>query len=643
MSLSRPIKQITMVLFDILVLVLALFAAFFLQLNQLYWPHGEATWLIVLAPIVAIPIFAYFGLYQAIIRYIGFKAIWIILKAVSLYSFMIGMGVFIIGIEEVSRSVILINWMVVLLLVGGSRMVARWWVLGAANDADVGIDLRKNIVIYGAGDAGVQLAAALTYSRELKPVAFIDDKVELIGHHINGIRVYGLSDLTYLIHGLKIEEVLLAIPSASIIRRNKIITMLEPYSVSVRILPGVAEVAQGQVKISDLREVSIDDLLGRNFVPPNKELLHSNITDKVVMVTGAGGSIGSELCRQIIQLHPKKLVLFEQSEFALYCIENKLLGISNVDMNVQVVPILGSVTNQDRIRQVCGKFGVQTVYHAAAYKHVPIVELNNAEGVINNIFGTLRCVEAAIESGVETFVLISTDKAVRPTNTMGATKRFSELILQALALKYLEKESVPRLVMVRFGNVLGSSGSVIPLFKKQIKHGGPVTVTHPRIIRFFMTITEAAQLVIQAGAMGKGGDVFVLNMGDPVPILDLAIKMINLSGFHVKDEETPDGDIEIQYTGLRPGEKLYEELLIGEDVLPTDHPMIMRAEEEMLSWDELKVILDDLESAIDAYDHKRIRDLLIKAVPAFKPQCQVKDHLHCVSNTNFNESKARFR
>jgi len=380
--------------------------------------------------------------------------------------------------------------------------------------------------------------------------------------------------------------------------------------------------AQGKVSVGDLREVSIKDLLGRDLVEANKDLLSKNITDKVVVVTGAGGSIGSELCRQIVLLKPKSLILYEMSELALYTIERELsdYGVYQMDM----YPVLGSVNNKNRLGNVFKRFGVDTVYHAAAYKHVPMVEFNNTEGVNNNIFGTLNCARAAIDANVETFVLISTDKAVRPTNTMGATKRSAELVLQALSAN----QAGTKFSMVRFGNVLGSSGSVIPLFKQQIKAGGPITVTDKDIIRYFMTISEAVELVIQAGAMGTGGDVFVLDMGEPVRIHDLAVKMIHLSGLEVKDESHPDGDIEIKYTGLRAGEKLYEELLIGDNVSETDNSLIMRAQEDMLAWDELKPVLDELHGAIESCDHERLRKLLIQIVPDFKPQCGISDLLY---------------
>jgi len=618
MILPRRSKQLIMLLTDSIFLILVLLFSFSIRLGQWYWPEDFNLLVAIFsAPVIASLIFIKFGLYSAIIRFIGFRAIWAIVQAVSIYAVIWGVVGFIAANEGIPRSVIFINWILALLVIGGPRMIARWLFLEAQSNANF---QQKNVVIYGAGSAGRQLSIALEQSDEYSPVAFIDDESELHGNIINGVKVYSLADFDSLIDQKLVTEVLLAIPSVSRMRRNEIINFLEHYPVLVRSLPGVSELAQGKVKIDDLREVSIKDLLGRNPVSANKKLLSLNITDKVVMVTGAGGSIGSELCRQILFLKPKLLILFELSEFALYTIDRELSDISMP--NIEILPILGSVNNRNRLTCIFKKFGVQTIYHAAAYKHVPMVEFNNAEGVSNNIFGTLNCAQVSIKEGVETFVLISTDKAVRPTNTMGATKRFAELVLQALS----QNQTNTTFTMVRFGNVLGSSGSVIPLFKKQIKHGGPVT--DAEIIRYFMTIPEAVELVIQAGAMGKGGDVFVLDMGEPLRIVDLAKKMIRLSGLQVKDESNPNGDIEIKYTGLRPGEKLYEELLIGDNVLETDNQMIMRAQEDMLTWNELRLILDKLEVAIDDCNQKKLRELLIKAVPEFRPQCIISDSLN---------------
>ena len=619
-SLTRRTKQLVMILVDSVFLVLILLFSFSLRLGHWYWPEDTNLLLAIFsAPLIAFLIFVKFGLYRAIIRFIGFKAVWAIVQAVSIYAVIWGVIGFMIAVEGIPRSVILINWVLTLLVIGGLRLSARWLFSETYNSSN---SKRKNVVIYGAGSAGRQLSTALMQSNEYSPVAFLDDESEIHGHFINGLEIVSSSNLNRLINEKNVAEILLAIPSISRVRRNEIISFLESYPVLVRSLPGVAELAQGKVKVTDLHGISIEDLLGRDAVPVKEELLSFNILDKVVMVTGAGGSIGSELCRQILLLKPKILILYELNEFALYTIDKELLDLSV--MNVEVFPILGSVNNAKRLSRVFKKFGVQTIYHAAAYKHVPMVEFNNSEGVSNNIFGTLNIAKTAIDEGVKTFVLISTDKAVRPTNTMGTTKRFAEMILQALS----KEQNKTRFTMVRFGNVLDSSGSVIPLFKKQIKDGGPVTVTDKDIIRYFMTIPEAVELVIQAGAMGQGGDVFVLDMGEPIRIADLAKKMIHLSGLQVKDSTNPDGDIEIKYIGLRSGEKLYEELLIGDNVLETDNPMIMRAQEDTLAWNDLKLLLDKLEKAINSDDQKKLRELLIKAVPEFEPQCDIKDLLY---------------
>ena len=634
-NLSRINKQLIMLFVDSMLLVSILLASFSIRLGYWYFPQDDLIWVVLGAPVVASIIFVRFGLYRAVIRYIGFKALWTVVQAVSLYALVWGVIGFMVAVDGIPRSVILINWMLSLLAIGGVRIAARFLLSnnvkfsifnfefnGNGNGNGNGNSNERRVLVYGAGDAGVQLIGALAHSDEYHPVGLIDDSKELQGRYISGLSVYSVDAIEKLIIKLKVDEILIAMPSASRAKRLAIISTLEPYPVHVRMLPGVAELAQGKVSVGDLREVSIKDLLGRDLVEANKDLLGKNITDKVVVVTGAGGSIGSELCRQIVFLEPKALILFEMSELALYTIEKELsnIGIYSLD----IYPILGSVNNKARLDNVFKQFDVDTIYHAAAYKHVPMVEFNNTEGVANNIFGTLNCAQAAIDASVETFVLISTDKAVRPTNTMGATKRSAELVLQALSAK----QSGTKFSMVRFGNVLGSSGSVIPLFKQQIKAGGPITVTDKDIIRYFMTISEAVELVIQAGAMGTGGDVFVLDMGEPVRIHDLAVKMIHLSGLEVKDESHPEGDIEIQYTGLRAGEKLYEELLIGDNVSETDNPLIMRAQEEMLAWDELKLVLDELNGAIESCDHEKLRKLLIKIVPDFKPQCEISDILY---------------
>ena len=634
LHLSRFNKQLFFLLVDIIALFAVLLAAFSLRLGYWFWPDKDLLWLLLLTPVFAIPFFYHFGLYRSVIRYIGLEAIWTIVQAVSIYALVWGTFIFMVSAEGIPRSVILINWLFAIVAISGIRMFVRWFL------RSLNLSEATNVIVYGAGSAGRQLSIALNTSNEYNPIAFIDDDIDMQGSYIGGLKVISLNEFVNIYNRKNVTEVIVAMPSISGSKRTKIIGALEPYAVHVRSLPGISEIAQGKIKISDLREISIKDLLGRTSVPPNRSLLGLNIQNKVVMVTGAGGSIGSELSKQIVLLKPKILILFEQSEIALYNIDKELSNIKKLE--VEIYPFLGSINDSNRMSYILDFFGVNTIYHAAAYKHVPIVEFNNAEGVRNNIFGTLNCAQLATNHGVETFVLISTDKAVRPTNTMGATKRFAEMILQALTMKQLaheEKEfeknftknhrfkSKTRFSIVRFGNVLGSSGSVIPLFKEQIKAGGPLTVTSPKILRYFMSLNEAVELVIQAGAIGKGGEVFVLDMGEPVLIVELAKKMIRLSGLEVRDKATPNGDIEIQYTGLRPGEKLYEELLIGEGVLKTENSKIMMAQEDMLPWQELKLIIDQLVEAVEKYNQEDVRNLLIKAVPEFQPQGDIVDIL----------------
>ena len=620
-NLSRRNKRTLMVLFDACTVIASIFLAFSLRLGHFYYPTGNNQLLLIMiaSPILALPIFYAFGFYREVIRYVGFKALWQINQATTLYAVLWALISFMAVIDGIPRTVILINWSIVLMSVGGSRFFARW-VLSQENIANP-LSQKRNVLIYGAGSAGRGLCTALHQSSEYNPVAFVDNSVELYRQSINGLEVFNEDDIGDLIQKHNIKEVLLALPSISRRRRNEIIAILNPLPINVRSLPSVSELAQGKVKIDDLRDVSIKDLLGREPVKPNEELLKLKITGKVVLVTGAGGSIGSELCRQIILQKPKQLILYEINEFSLYNVEQEF---EKIEMpRVEILPVLGSVRDRKRFQNVVKHFSVQTIYHAAAYKHVPLVEYNNSEGVLNNTFGTLIAAEVALAEKVETFVLISTDKAVRPTNTMGASKRIAELVLQALS----KQESSTCFTMVRFGNVLDSSGSVIPLFKQQIKNGGPVTVTNANMVRYFMTIPEAVELVVQAGAMGKGGDVFVLDMGEPVRIYDLATKMIQLSGLQVLDKDNLDGDIEIKCTGLRPGEKLYEELLVGDNISQTDNLLIKRAEESMLDWQDLKPILDQLKEAINNSDQEKVRELLIEAVPEFKPQCDIADLL----------------
>lgn len=616
-----------MLLADVIMLIFALWASFSMRLGVFYSPGETVSLLFLITPFIAVPIFIKFGLYRAIVRYIGFKALWTIIKAVSIYAVIWSACVFVSGAVGIPRSVTIINLLAAILLIGGSRMIARWWFVGIENTGYVQKNSKKHIAIYGAGVAGMQLASVLGYSKEYTPVAFIDDKTELQKHTINSLRVHAFSELENLIHKLDIDEIFLAVPSASHARRKKIIQSLEKYPVHVKTLPSMSEVADGKIKLEDIKEIDLEDLLGRDAVSPDKDLFDACIKNKSVMVTGAGGSIGSELCRQILSRKPNKLILFEQSELNLYQIEKEFSQyIALKKLETVLVPILGNITDIQRVSEVLSFYSVNTIYHAAAYKHVPLVEHNMNEGIRVNTIGTYTVAKSAMENNVDTFILISTDKAVRPTNVMGASKRFAELVLQGLATQ----SSNTRFSMVRFGNVLGSSGSVVPLFREQIKQGGPVTVTHQDIIRYFMTIPEAAQLVIQAGAMGAkgtGGDVFVLDMGEAVKISELATKMIHLMGFTVKDENTPDGDIEIEYSGLRPGEKLYEELLIGDNATGTSHPRVMRAEEEAYSWDEIQTYLDRLEQAINQLDCEEVRQLLIEVVKGYQPSGDIEDVL----------------
>ncbi len=608
-----------MVISDTILVILVLLGSFSIRLGDFYWPKEDVLWIIFGAPALAIPVFISFRLYRSVVRYIGGRALWSVAQAVTLYSVLWGLlayefsriTILPMTAEGIPRSVILINWMLILIAIGGSRLLASWMF-----DEERFFSNRKKskVIIYGAGSAGRQLSHALQLSVEYKHVAYIDDNLAKGKAFINNIPVFSYNDIEKIIDKNNISEILLALPSISQKKRNKIIEKLSLFSVHVRSLPTVLQLAEGKVKIDDLLEIDVRDLLGRIPVKADEALLKVKITNKVVMVTGAGGSIGSELCRQIICLKPKKLILFDISEASLYQIEQEIINISVP--SIELIPIIGSVCSNNQLTRVFKRHKVETIYHAAAYKHVPLVELNPAEGVLNNSIGTMVIAEAAIASNVETFVLISTDKAVRPTNIMGATKRVAELVLQSFA----EQEHNTCFTMVRFGNVLGSSGSVIPLFKKQIREGGPITVTDANVVRYFMTIPEAVELVLQAGAMGQGGDVFVLDMGEPIKIYDLAVKMIHLSGLQVLDENNKDGDIEIQYTGLRPGEKLYEELLVGDNSSLTENKMIIRAREKMINWDILKPMLDELKEKSIIDDQVKIREMLTKIVPEFVPK-----------------------
>lgn len=561
-------------------------------------------------------LFARTGLYRAVVRFMGIEAAWAVVKG-AVASTLILMATSFLLQAPLPRSVPFIYFMLVLVLVGGGRFMVRHLL------QEYRRSVRKRVAIYGAGHAGTQALMSLLNSPEYKPVLFVDDDSAVQGRVFHGVPVVSREMFAHDIERLNISDLLLAIPSASRLKRKEIIESISHLPVRIHTIPGMADLVSGKARIEEFRNIEIEDLLGRDSVAPDDNLLHANIRGKVVLVTGAGGSIGSELCRQIVRLEPSMLLLLEQSEFALYQIERELeqLQTSNVE-RVQVHPVLGSALDEKLIDTVLDTFRVQTIYHAAAYKHVPLVEYNVVAGIRNNLFGSLVVARAAAFHGVETCVLVSTDKAVRPTNIMGASKRLSELVFQALQKNH--KHTC--FSMVRFGNVLGSSGSVIPLFREQIAAGGPITVTHPEIIRYFMTIPEAAQLVIQAGAMAKGGEVFVLDMGEPVKIADLARRMISLMGCTVKDEEQ-DGDIEIVYSGLRPGEKLFEELLIGENVTPTQHPRVLRASEFSLEWNQLNQYLRDLDRLCEQGDCDAIRDMLMRCPIGFSPQSEVEDIL----------------
>jgi len=660
LALPRPVKRGVVLVLDACLCVLSVWLAFYLRTGDFVPLAGASIWPALASVVLALPIFLTSGLYRAIFRYSGLPAMVAVARTMLLYGVAFAAIFTFWSVDGVPRTVGLIQPILLLLLVGASRASARVWLGGLYHQ-----QLRKaslpQALIYGAGSAGRQLASAMASSPEIRVVGFLDDDDRLHGHVLNGLPIHNPADLAEVLNGTSITDVLLALPSVSRQRRNEILNELKPHKVAVRTLPGLSDIATGKVSLSDVRELDIDDLLGREPVKPNGLLLNLNTHAKTVLVTGAGGSIGSELCRQILKTNPKQLLLVEMSEFALYQIHQELVNlladgssdtlvIRNAALGepadeqeralqvagVEVVPLLASVCDAVRMHEIMDTWKPHTVYHAAAYKHVPLVEHNPAEGVRNNVWGTRVCAEAAMRSSVRNFVLVSTDKAVRPTNIMGATKRLAEMVLQALAevnaAVAAQGGRAPNarttFSMVRFGNVLGSSGSVVPLFREQIKNGGPITLTHTDITRYFMTIPEAAQLVIQAGAMGQGGDVFVLDMGQPVKIIDLARRMVELSGMTVRDELNPAGDIELTVTGLRPGEKLYEELLIGDNPKPTQHARIMKAHEQFLSWPKLEQKLNALSIAMSVNDVPVIRGQLQELVSGYQPTGEVVDWVH---------------
>ena len=617
LALPRNIKKVIFVIHDAVVIFVAFWFAQNLKASYSQEWAEPANWLAFAATaVLTILLFTRLGLYRAVTRYVSTKVLTtaVLGSAISGVLFFLSVLLF----EQRLRLALPVAYFLMLVvLISGSRIILRTMLTNRHRKQMI------PVIIYGAGQSGRQLLEAIKQVSEYNAVAFVDDNTAIQRMVIYDLPVHKPSEIGNLINRYGVEKILLAIPSASTKVRKNIIHQLEAYPCEVLTIPGMKDLVDGKISASSLKKVSVVDLLGRDPVAPRPELMAADISGKVVMVTGAGGSIGSELCRQIIRNQPAKLILFELSEFSLYSIDKELRDFQTASGTaIEVLPILGSVQHRKRLFTIMQAFGVQTVYHAAAYKHVPMVEFNTIEGVRNNIYGTMFCAQAAIDARVETFVLISTDKAVRPTNTMGASKRMAELVLQALAA---EPGQHTRFCMVRFGNVLGSSGSVVPVFEQQIAAGGPVTLTHADITRYFMTIPEAAQLVIQAGAMGKGGDVFVLDMGDSVKIIDLAKQMIRLSGLEVKDTAHPEGDIEIQITGLRPGEKLYEELLIGDEVQKTTHPRIMTASEVMLPWNVLSDIITRMDEACRQSDQLTLRRLLLEAPTGFAPKDDICD------------------
>jgi FlaA1/EpsC-like NDP-sugar epimerase len=620
LSFPRPTKRVVAVTLDALICVATVWLAFYLRLDE-WITFGLPILKAALISIgLAVPIFVVSGLYRAIFRYSGATALVRISQACLVYGAAYAAVIMLLRINDVPRTVGLLQPLLLFLFIGASRVIVSWWLGGSYARLQHG-GKRHSVMIYGAGSAGRQLFQALS-STELHVIGFLDDNPALHGQLLLGRPIHAARDLPRLVQDHELTDILLALPSATRKRRSEILELIRPLPVAVRTVPGLTDVAHGRIKTADIRELEIDDLLGRAAVEPNRSSMEKNIRNRVVAVTGAGGSIGSELCRQILVLEPSVLLLIEVSEFALYSIHQELeQRLAKQGASVRIVPLLASVLDRTRMAQTLSAWRPHTIYHAAAYKHVPLVEHNPIVGIKNNAIGTAICADLAHEFGVRHFVLISTDKAVRPTNAMGASKRLAEIYLQALA----DAKVSTCFSMVRFGNVLGSSGSVVPRFREQIDLGGPVTLTHPDITRYFMTIPEAAQLVIQASVMASGGDVFVLDMGEPIRIMDLARQMITLSGLSVRDEDDPDGDIEIKIVGLRPGEKLFEELLIGKNPEPTAHPRIMRAMETFLPLAEVQKSLLVMSAAMDRGDVRTVRQLLCSLVDDYVPAEDIVD------------------
>jgi FlaA1/EpsC-like NDP-sugar epimerase len=628
LELPRSAKRLLALCVDICLCVLTVWLAICFRYETWVTLQGNQWLAVAAAPLLAIPLFVVFGLYRAIFRFAGREALVAVARAVGIYALLYSVIFTAIGFVDVPRTIGLLQPALLLLSVGAVRLVARQ-LLGESYEAKIRTGNTVNVLIYGAGDSGVALAASLAKSKEMHVVGFLDDNPSLHRGLRMGIDVFNPKDLVTTVERLKVRDVLLAMPSISRTRRTEILKSLSTAKIAVRTLPTLSDLALGRVQTNDLRELDIEDLLGRDAVTPDAELIAKNIRNKTVLVTGAGGSIGSELCRQILLSDPTVLILVDLNEYALYTINEELLRLqgNSKDNITQIVPLLASVQDKQRLLHIFTKWFPNTIYHAAAYKHVPMVESNPLIAIQNNVFGTLYLTEAAIACGVQDLVLISTDKAVRPTNIMGATKRMAELVIQAHARSARQAGKSIRLSIVRFGNVLGSSGSVVPKFREQIKQGGPITLTHKDIVRYFMTIQEAAQLVIQASAMtdseGMDAELFILDMGQPVKVIDLAKTMVQLSGLTILDEYHPDGDIALSITGLRPGEKLYEELLIGEDSKPTVHPKIYQAKEQYWQWDELIIKLKALNALTDTQSLLEVRTLLQEILPDYKPKINV--------------------
>ena len=650
-SLNRHLRQLILLFIDVLIIFLSILISFYIVLAKFYWPsnvlENNILPLIFLSPFIAIPIFYYFGLYRSIVRYFNKKGGFTLIKAVLVYSLFWSLLFFIIGIVNVSNLILLINSMVTFLLIGGSRLIIQY-LLFITEKKSKNI-LTKRFLIFGAGEAGRQLASGFSQSFEFHLCAFVDEKKEIQGRELMGLPILKLEQLSDYIRIHRITDILLAIPSISRIEKNRILKLLQPLPLRIRTLPGLSQLLEGRVNVNDIKDLEIDDLLMREVTAPQESLLKKQVNDKIVLVTGAGGSIGKEICIQVFKRSPKILLLLELNEYALYIIHQELLSLSSKIEDKKkfklpiLIPILGSVQDQNILNKIFSKWKPSIIYHTAAYKHVPMVELNLVEGIKNNVLGTLILAKNAIENKVSNFVFISTDKAVKPTNVMGASKRVAEIIIQSIASEvelsfdFLNGDNSDSFVnktnfsIVRFGNVLNSSGSVIPLFQKQIKNGGPITITDMNIERYFMTISEATQLVMQSGAMSDDNhvaEVFVLNMGDPVKIIDLAYRMIQMCGLNVKDKHNPHGDIEIKEIGLRTGEKLYEELLIGNNTHPTEHVKILKANEVFLNWDKLYVKMVSLKKSLDHNDLEKIFDILVELVEGYNPDIKKRNEFY---------------